>query len=114
MLGNLLDNACKWASSRVDVSSFLDDALLFISVDDDGPGLGPSMRIEVLQRGVRADQRAGASGLGLAIVSDLAVMYGGSVTLQTSPLGGARARLQLPVPSRPVHDCESARDTEGP
>lgn len=96
MLGNLLDNACKWARSRVAISSALEDALLFISVDDDGPGLDPSLRAQVLQRGVRADQRVRGSGFGLAIVSELAELYGGSVTLETSPLGGTRARLQLP------------------
>jgi signal transduction histidine kinase len=96
MLGNLLDNACKWARSRVAISSAIDNTQLLISVDDDGPGLDPSMRAQVLQRGVRADQRVQGSGLGLAIVSDLAELYGGSVTLETSPLGGTRARLQLP------------------
>jgi signal transduction histidine kinase len=96
MLGNLLDNACKWARSRVAISSALDHAQLLISVDDDGPGLDPSMRVQVLQRGVRADQQVRGSGLGLAIVSDLAELYGGSVTLETSPLGGTRAQLQLP------------------
>lgn len=96
MLGNLLDNACKWARSRVAISSAIDHAQLLISVDDDGPGLDPSMRSQVLQRGVRADQQVRGSGLGLAIVSDLAELYGGSVTLETSPLGGTRARLQLP------------------
>ncbi len=98
MLGNLLDNACKWARSRVAISSSLEDARLVIAVDDDGPGLDPSMRARVLQRGVRADQQVRGSGLGLAIVSDLAELYGGSVTLETSPLGGTRARLQLPRP----------------
>ena len=100
MLGNLLDNACQWARSRVTITSFLEgaaeDARLSIAVDDDGPGLDPSMRAQVLQRGVRADEQVGGSGLGLAIVSDLAELYGGSVTLETSPLGGTRARLQLP------------------
>jgi len=96
MLGNLLDNACKWARSRVAVSSSIDDDVLVIVVDDDGPGLDPSLRAQVLQRGVRADERVRGSGLGLAIVSDLAELYGGSVTLETSPLGGTRARLQLP------------------
>jgi signal transduction histidine kinase len=96
MLGNLLDNACKWARARVAISSSIDHAFLVISVDDDGPGLDPSMRAQVLQRGVRADQQVRGSGLGLAIVSDLAELYGGSVALETSPLGGTRARLQLP------------------
>jgi signal transduction histidine kinase len=96
MLGNLLDNACKWARSRVVVSSKINGPQLSISVDDDGPGLDPSMRAHVLQRGVRADQQVRGSGLGLAIVSDLAELYGGSVALETSPLGGTRARLDLP------------------
>ncbi len=96
MLGNLLDNACKWARSRVAISSSIDEDRLSISVDDDGPGLDPSLRAQVLQRGVRADQQVRGSGLGLAIVSDLAELYGGSVTLETSPLGGTRARLELP------------------
>lgn len=98
MLGNLLDNACKWARSRVAILSSLEDDRLVITVDDDGPGLDPSMRARVLQRGVRADQQVQGSGLGLAIVSDLAELHGGSVTLETSPLGGTRARLQLPRP----------------
>lgn len=96
MLGNLLDNACKWARSRVTISSDLDEAQVIISVDDDGPGLDPSMRAQVLQRGVRADQQVGGSGLGLAIVRDLVELLGGSVELETSPLGGTRARLELP------------------
>ena len=96
MLGNLLDNACKWARSRVAVSSSIVEDQLVISVDDDGPGLDPTMRAQVLQRGVRADQQVRGSGLGLAIVSELAELHGGSVALETSPLGGTRARLQLP------------------
>jgi signal transduction histidine kinase len=98
MLGNLLDNACKWAASRVAVSSSLEGGRLHISVDDDGPGLDPSLRAQALQRGARADQKAPGSGLGLAIVSDLAELYGGSVTLESSPLSGTRARLELPRP----------------
>jgi signal transduction histidine kinase len=97
MLGNLLDNACKWARSRVAISSSIGRDQLSVSVDDDGPGLDPSMRAQVLQRGVRADQQVRGSGLGLAIVSDLAELHGGSVTLETSPLGGTRARLELPL-----------------
>jgi signal transduction histidine kinase len=98
MLGNLLDNACKWARSRVAISSSAEGARLAILVDDDGPGLDPSLRAQVLQRGVRADQQPGGSGLGLAIVRDLAELHGGSVALETSQLGGTRARLELPRP----------------
>ena len=97
MLGNLLDNACKWARSRVAISSSIDGDVVVINVDDDGPGLDPSMRAQVLRRGVRADEQVRGSGLGLAIVSDLAELYGGSVALETSPLGGTRARLALPA-----------------
>ena len=96
MLGNLLDNACKWATARVTVGSEAHDRTVVITVDDDGPGLPASMRTAVLQRGVRADEAAPGSGLGLAIVRDLADVYGGSISLESSPLGGLRARLQLP------------------
>jgi len=95
MLGNLLDNACKWARSRVIVTSTMHDNCLSIAVDDDGPGLDPSMREAVLQRGVRADEAAPGSGLGLAIVRDLAELYGGSIALADSPLRGLRAHLTL-------------------
>jgi signal transduction histidine kinase len=97
MLGNLLDNACKWGKSRVVIASSKVDGVVLITVDDDGPGLAPSLRESVLQRGVRADEAAPGSGLGLAIVCDLAELYGGSIALETSPTGGLRAKLQLPA-----------------
>jgi signal transduction histidine kinase len=97
MLGNLLDNACKWAKSSVKIQSIQEDGAIVLTVDDDGPGLAPSMRDAVLQRGVRADEAAPGSGLGLAIVSDLAELYGGTISLEDSPLGGLRARLRLPA-----------------
>lgn len=97
MLGNLLDNACKWARSRVVISASRDGDVAVIDVDDDGSGLKPEMRDAVLQRGVRADEAAPGSGLGLAIVRDLAEVYGGSISLDGSPEGGLRARLQLPA-----------------
>jgi signal transduction histidine kinase len=96
MLGNLLDNACKWAKSRVAVAAERIPAGVEILVDDDGPGLAPAMRDVVLQRGVRADEAAPGSGLGLAIVRDLAELYSGAIALEGSPLGGLRARLRLP------------------
>jgi signal transduction histidine kinase len=96
MLGNLLDNACKWARSRIVVTSELDGPTIVITVDDDGPGLAVSMRDAVLQRGVRADEAAPGSGLGLAIVRDLAELYGGTIALSASPSDGLRARLRLP------------------
>ena len=97
MLGNLLDNACKWGRTRVVVQSIAGDGRCTIVVDDDGPGLAPALREAVLQRGVRADEAAPGSGLGLAIVRELADVYGGSVSLDASPLGGLSARLTLPA-----------------
>src|SRR6202011_227480 len=95
MLGNLLDNACKWARSAVRVQSSRENGSIVILVDDDGPGIVPEMRDAVLKRGVRADEAAPGSGLGLSIVRDLAEVYGGTISLGNSPMGGLRARLQL-------------------
>ena len=96
MLGNLLDNACKWARTRVKLTCTREEGQIRIAVDDDGPGIEPSMREAIMQRGVRADEGAPGYGLGLAIVRDLAETYGGSISLQASPMGGARALLTLP------------------
>jgi signal transduction histidine kinase len=96
MLGNLLDNGCQWARSRVTVTSAETNGTVVITVDDDGPGLDASKRDVVLQRGVRADEASPGSGFGLAIVRDLADVYGGSIALGDSPAGGLRATLRLP------------------
>lgn len=96
MLGNLLDNACKWTCSRVVVSSAERNGVIEIAVDDDGPGVEPAKREVVLQRGVRADEATPGSGLGLAIVRDLAELHGGSIVLETASIGGLRAGLRLP------------------
>jgi len=97
MLGNLIENACKWARARVVVSAQVADDYATITVDDDGTGLAPGMREAVLQRGVRADEAAPGTGLGLAIVRDLAELYGGSITLSDAPTHGLRASLRLPI-----------------
>jgi signal transduction histidine kinase len=97
MLGNLLDNACKWTRGTVVVDSELRDGGVAITVDDDGAGLAADMRTAVLQRGVRADEQMPGFGLGLAIVRDLAEVYRGSIMLEASPLGGLRATLTLPA-----------------
>ena len=105
MLGNLMDNACKWARQTVVVSLVAEapDHVTII-VDDDGDGIPPNLREAVLQRGVRADEAAPGSGLGLAIVSDLAEVYGGSINLEASPQGGVRAELRLPRAEVPGAD----------
>lgn len=96
MLGNLMDNACKWAKGQVRASVTVDGGRLAIMIDDDGPGIPPARREAALRRGGRLDQTVPGSGLGLDIVRELAELYRGSLTLEESPLGGLRARLELP------------------
>jgi signal transduction histidine kinase len=96
MLGNLLDNACKWTRSRVLIESRDRNHAMEIAIDDDGPGIPAAMRSAVLQRGVRADEQSAGSGLGLAIVRDLAELYRGSVEILDSALGGVQVVLTLP------------------
>ncbi|MCO5092560.1 ATP-binding protein [Bosea sp. (in: a-proteobacteria)] len=100
MLGNLLDNAFKWATSRVEISladgKAAEAGRIALVIDDDGPGLPPDAMAEVLKRGRRLDETTPGSGLGLSIVVDLAKLYGGGLSLDRSPLGGLRARLELP------------------
>jgi signal transduction histidine kinase len=97
MIGNLFDNACKWARSRVDVEAMSQGTTIVIRIDEDGPGLPEQMRDSVLERGVRADEAAPGTGLGLSIVRDLADLYGAELRLTTSPLGGLRAELRCPI-----------------
>ncbi|MBY0361042.1 MAG: sensor histidine kinase [Phreatobacter sp.] len=104
MVGNLVDNACKWADGRIVVTgarehspTSADRAFFSITVDDDGPGLTATERDAVGLRGRRLDETKPGSGLGLSIVSELASLYGGSLRLDAAPLGGLRAVLRLPA-----------------
>ncbi len=103
MVGNLLDNAGKWAASRVVLTLGLEAGgaglqdFLILSVDDDGPGLPADLREQAVKRGRRLDETKPGSGLGLSIVADLAAVHAGEFTLDDSPLGGLRARLRLPA-----------------
>ncbi len=104
MIGNLVDNACKWASSRVMIEVVTErpdpasaSQAVRIVVDDDGRGLSPSEREQVAKRGRRLDETKPGSGLGLSIVVELAGLYGGELTLGTAPIGGLRAELVLPA-----------------
>lgn len=97
MLGNLLDNACKWAQHQVRVHLVVDAVEVRIEVDDDGPGIPPEQRAQALQRGRRLDERRSGSGLGLAIVDELARLHGGALELADADLGGLRAVLRLPA-----------------
>lgn len=100
MAGNLLDNACKWAKSRVRVSARKSEgrrSFLMLAIDDDGPGLAAEDREAALARGHRLDESKPGSGLGLSIVAELAGIYGGKLALDSSELGGLSARLTLPA-----------------
>jgi signal transduction histidine kinase len=102
MVGNLVDNACKWAQSRVAIEATYEwlepgRRIVRIVVDDDGRGLTPSEREQVARRGRRLDETKPGSGLGLSIVVELAGLYGGELILGTAPLGGLRAELLLPA-----------------
>ena len=97
MLGNLMENACKWAATRVDVSLEPTSATqLTIHIDDDGPGLTLEQREQAMKRGVRLDETTPGTGLGLSIVKELAELYSGEFLLEDSPAGGLRATLILP------------------
>jgi len=100
MLGNLLDNACKYGRGEVRLSARDDGAALTIEVADDGPGISPAQRSRILRRGVRADHRAPGQGIGLAVVLEIAASYGGELRLAASPGGGSLFELQLPHASR--------------
>lgn len=104
MVGNLIDNACKWASSRVEVEVCIGRArtvagrvFFHVIIDDDGPGLDPARRVDVGRRGRRLDESKPGSGLGLSIVHELATLYGGRFDLSAAPLGGLRTELVLPA-----------------
>jgi signal transduction histidine kinase len=98
LLGNLLDNACKWARARIDVKLAIDSGALLLQVDDDGPGIAPELRETMLARGARLDESVEGHGLGLGIVSDLVAVYHGTLTFDTAELGGLRVSVRLPLP----------------
>ncbi|WP_158810001.1 sensor histidine kinase [Beijerinckia sp. L45] len=103
MIGNLVDNAGKWAQSTVSIGisgetdKISERAYFRVTIDDDGPGLDPGLRAAAIKRGQRLDESKPGSGLGLSIVDDLARIYGGAFTLETSPTSGLRAELRLPA-----------------
>jgi signal transduction histidine kinase len=97
MLGNLMDNASKWARSLVHVTIERQDANLVLLVEDDGPGISDEQREAVFSRGERLDEATPGSGLGLSIVRDISGLYGGGIALGRSDLGGLKAVLTLPA-----------------
>ncbi|CEI21804.1 two-component sensor [Pseudomonas aeruginosa] len=97
MLGNLLDNACKWADSEVRLTVAQGEGMVRLKVDDDGPGILPDQRQAVLERGTRLDEQVSGHGLGLGIARDIAEACGGRLSLEDSPLGGLRVSVELPL-----------------
>lgn len=103
MVGNLVDNAGKWAQHGVTIAiepfaKPKDGRPFFrVTIDDDGQGLAPELREAAMRRGRRLDETRPGSGLGLSIVVDLAALYGGALKLDASPMGGLRAELELPA-----------------
>lgn len=104
MMGNLVDNACKWARSKISIEvqaekplRTSDRAFFKVIIDDDGPGLPPEMREQIPVRGRKLDESKPGSGLGLSIVTDLATLYGGKLAFGKSPMAGLRAELVLPA-----------------
>ncbi|MGS7251807.1 ATP-binding protein [Pseudomonas anuradhapurensis] len=100
LLGNLLDNACKWADSEVRLGIAVDAEGYRLWVDDDGPGIPDSQRQQVLERGSRLDEQVDGHGLGLGIVRDIVEAWGGRLALLESPLGGLRVSIDLPRKAR--------------
>lgn len=99
LVGNLIDNACKWARTHVQVTAAAPiPGRLTVVIEDDGPGLTPEQAARVMNRGERLDESVPGSGLGLAIVRDIARLYGGDIALGRSEAwGGLRAELTLPL-----------------
>lgn len=97
-LGNLLDNARKWAREEVSIAVRAVDGVVAITVEDDGPGIAEDDRLRVVARGMRLDEQMPGSGLGLTITKEMIEAYGGTIALGTSPAGGLSVRLGFPRP----------------
>lgn len=96
LLGNLLDNACKWADSEVMLSISQQGASFCIRIEDDGPGIPEALREDVFSRGARLDEQITGHGLGLGIVRDIVQVWDGDLQLETSASGGLAVRITLP------------------
>lgn len=98
LLGNLLDNACKWAQQKVALDITPDKNHFILTIDDDGPGIAPELRAQVLNRGTRIDEQIQGHGLGLGIVRDIVEHCKGELSLHESPFGGLQVVIRLPAP----------------
>jgi len=97
LLGNLLDNACKWASSKVRVTAMMDEDCLHLVIEDDGPGIPPEKINQMLTRGERLDESRSGHGLGMSIVVEIVNQYSGKLALEKSEYQGLKAALMLPL-----------------
>lgn len=98
ILGNLAENAAKWAANTVRITGKQQGNTVILQVEDDGPGVPENQTSTVLARGGRLDESSPGSGLGLAIVNDLLEAHGGTISLHRSQLGGLLAEVRLPMP----------------
>lgn len=96
MLGNLLDNACKWAAHAVQLHIYATEQAYYLIIDDDGIGIDPELRQQVQNRGARLDEQTAGHGLGLGIVLDIVQSMHGKLELEESPQGGLRVKISLP------------------
>ena len=105
LAGNLLENACKWARSRIHVTAIRQNGQSRLTIEDDGPGVLPERLPDLPRRGVRLDRLKPGSGLGLAIVSEIAAVYDLTLTLENRVEGGFRAEVVFPdvIASRALH-----------
>jgi signal transduction histidine kinase len=97
LLGNLLDNASKWARQLVLVTAVREGLMVEMTIEDDGPGLSDPQTVEVMKPGHRIDESALGYGFGLPITRELAELYGGTFALGRSAIGGLRAVVTLPA-----------------
>lgn len=103
LMGNLVENAAKWARARVHISAGMAGGDVFLKIEDDGPGIPEAQRASALRRGARLDVSAPGSGLGLAIAGDIVETYTGTIALENSALGGLGARATLPAAAQAKH-----------
>lgn len=97
LLGNLLDNACKYGAGRVKIIAVVVKDSVQLTVEDNGPGIPASDRARVLERGLRLDSREAGQGIGLAIVAEIVDRYNGQIVIRDSDLGGARVIVSIPL-----------------
>jgi two-component system, OmpR family, sensor histidine kinase PhoQ len=99
IVGNILENACKYCLEYVEIHLYAEQEQLVLDVSDDGPGVPVNRREQILQRGVRMDTFQPGQGIGLAVATEIMQAYGGKMTITQSELGGARFNLRFSRPA---------------